>query len=38
MGKWGKELDSFYIELANRISGLKTQTLDNNWTGVIEKS
>ena len=38
MGKWGKELDSFYIELSSRIAGLRTQTLDDSWTGVIEKS
>jgi len=37
-GKWGGEMDSFYIELASRVAGLKTQTLNNNWTGVIEKS
>lgn len=37
-GKWGGEMDSFYIELASRIAGLKTQTLDDNWSGVIEKS
>lgn len=38
MGKWGGELDSFYVELSSRISNLKTQTLDENWNGVIEKS
>jgi hypothetical protein len=37
-GKWGGEMDSFYIELAVRISKLKTQTLDNTWSGVIEKN
>jgi hypothetical protein len=36
-GKWGGEMDSFYTELALRIATLKTQTLDNTWTGVIEK-
>lgn len=36
-GKWGREMDSFYIELATRITGLKMQILDNTWTGVIKK-
>jgi hypothetical protein len=36
-GKWGGEMDSFYIELAGRIANLKIQTLDDNWTGVVEK-
>jgi len=38
MGKWGGELDSFYVELATRIASLKTQTLDDTWSAVIEKS
>jgi hypothetical protein len=38
MGKWGSELDSFYIELAARIANLKTQTLNDTWSGIIEKS
>jgi len=37
-GKWGGEMDSFYIELVGRIAKLKNQILDNTWTGVIEKS
>ena len=37
-GKWGGEMDSFYVELAGRVGRLKTETLDANWTGVIEKS
>jgi len=37
-GKWGGEMDSFYIELASRIGVLKTQILGADWTGVIEKS
>jgi len=36
-GKWGGEMDSFYVELAVRIANLKSQTLDDAWTGVIEK-
>lgn len=38
MGKWGGDLDSFYVELTSRIQSLKTQVLDNNWNGIIEKS
>ena len=37
MGKWCGEVDSFYQELINRISHLKTQTLNDNWNGVIAK-
>jgi hypothetical protein len=37
-GKWGGEADSFYSELAVRINNLKTQTLDDGWTGIIEKN
>lgn len=37
-GKWGGEMDSFYVELAVRIANLKTQTLDPDWDGIIEKS
>ena len=37
MGKWGGELDTFYIELENRISKLKTLNLTDNWSPVIEK-
>lgn len=38
MGRWGGELDSFYITLANRIEDLSGQTLPDNWSGVIVKS
>ena len=37
-GKWGGEVDSFYSELVVRINKLKTQTLDENWDGIIEKA
>jgi len=36
-GMWGGELDTFYEELAKRISLLKTKNLDESWTGIIEK-
>jgi hypothetical protein len=38
MGKWGGELDSFYIELKTRIESLKTMPLDHNWTPVIPRN
>ena len=37
-GKWGGEMDSFYIELASRVGRLKTESLDADWTGIIVKS
>ena len=37
-GKWGGELDSFYTELSNRISKLKTSNLPSNWSPIIEKN
>jgi hypothetical protein len=37
MGKWSGEVDSFYQELNTRIQKLKTQNLDDSWTGIIEK-
>lgn len=37
MGKWGGEVDSFYVELNTRISRLKTQDLDDSWSPVIPK-
>ena len=36
-GMWGGELDTFYQTLTSRINQLKTQTLDEYWTGIIEK-
>jgi hypothetical protein len=37
-GRWNAELDTFYSELDERVQTLKTQTLDDNWTGMIIKS
>lgn len=37
MGKWGGELDTFYIELNKRILQLKQQDLDETWDGSIVK-
>ena len=36
-GKWGGELDSFYLELQKRIQVLKNDILDDSWTGIILK-
>jgi hypothetical protein len=38
MGKWGGEMDSFYIELLTRIEKLKSIMLDDSWTPVISKT
>ena len=37
MGKWNGELDTFYTELENRISKLKSLTLSDEWSPVIQK-
>jgi hypothetical protein len=37
-GKWNGELDTFYTVLSDRIQDLKTQSLDDTWTGVILRS
>ena len=37
-GKWNGEIDTFYTILIERIQDLKTQTLDDAWTGVILRS
>jgi len=36
-GQWGGELDSFYTEMSQRISQLKTRVLDVDWNGSIVK-
>ena len=36
-GKWGGELDSFYIEIEQRIAKLKKQTLGAAWNGIVNK-
>jgi hypothetical protein len=38
MGCWNKELDSFYKNIANRISKFKTVDLDPGWNGIINRS
>jgi len=37
-GKWNRELDSFYTILSERIRDLTTQSLGDDWTGVILRS
>ena len=37
MGKWGGEVDTFYLDLLIRVQGLKAQTLPDDWTPVIQK-
>jgi len=37
-GKWGSELDTFYTELHDRVQTLKTQSLPDDWTGVVVRS
>lgn len=36
-GKWNKELDSFYQDLANRIQARKPYGVDPAWTAAIER-
>lgn len=37
MGKWGGELDTFYLDLKTRVEQLKIQDLDDSWSPVIPK-
>lgn len=37
LGFWGKQVDSFYEILKNRILGYKENEPDDNWTGIIPK-
>jgi hypothetical protein len=36
-GKWNCELDTFYTELYERVQTLKTQSLDDSWSGIIKR-
>jgi hypothetical protein len=36
-GKWGGELDSFYIELYQRVQTLKQEDLSEDWTGYLDR-
>jgi len=37
-GKWQGDLNSFYIELNQRIQSLKQQDLPPDWTGRLDKT
>ena len=37
-GKWGRELDSFYGELYQRIQTFKQEDLPESWTGRLDKT
>lgn len=38
MGKWGGEVDTFYLDLKNRIDRFKDMDLDDTWSPIIPKS
>ena len=37
MGYWGKELDSFYLDLIERIRGFETTPPSDDWDGIVLK-
>jgi hypothetical protein len=37
MGFWNSELDSFYIDLLDRVNRYQASDLDAGWTPIIEK-
>lgn len=37
-GKWGGELDSYYEDISNRVTRLKTLNLDDSWSPVLTKT
>jgi len=37
-GKWNGELDTFYAVLTERIQDLKTQSLGDDWSGIVLRS
>jgi hypothetical protein len=36
-GFWGKELDTFYEELLNRVQNFKENPPADNWNGIVAK-
>jgi hypothetical protein len=38
MGKWSGELDTFYIDLLNRVKQHKENGVPDNWTAIIIKT
>jgi len=37
-GRWNGEIDSFYLDITDRIKQLKSQPLVEDWTGYITKT
>ena len=37
MGKWNGELDTFYVDLLNRVTGFKTNEPPRDWDGTRVK-
>jgi hypothetical protein len=37
MGRWGGELDTFYIDLLNRVNQHKENGVPEDWNAVIIK-
>lgn len=37
MGRWDRQLDSFYQDLLDRVQAHKHQAPDHDWDGVIDK-
>lgn len=37
IGRWNGEIDSFYVDLANRIYENKKNDVDSNWSPIIKK-
>ena len=37
MGRWNKDLDSFYKTISERVTGFKDTDLGVNWTGIINR-
>lgn len=37
IGKWNKEVDSFYLDLASRIAKYQDEEPDLDWTPIIKK-
>jgi hypothetical protein len=37
IGSWGGELDTFYINLQNRVKGYIANEPPENWTHIIQK-
>lgn len=37
MGRWGGEVDSFYVDMADRVKSLRDQILPADWSPVIHR-